>query len=1059
MTAATSRLRRRGIGAGVAALVGLTGLGLAAVPAQAAPGFDPSAASSRLAGVDRYDTAVKAALAGWTSASTVIVANGEVTGIDALAASYLAGVKDAPILLTAKDSVPAQTAAAITSLNPTTVIVLGDTNSVSASTYSALVGTKTGQRIDGPNRFQTAVDVMTEAGVTPPKTVFLARGDLYGANQVAADALAAGPAAFKNKIPVLLTNQNSLPAETLAALNTAGVTKVYVLGNANAISDAVYTQVDGLASVTDIERIQGSDRTATAAAIALEADFGFNKTGAALANGFRIDALAAGPVAGRAGSPILLTEGTVGLGVGTDAYLKANAATLTKAWVFGDANSVPTTITDAARTSAGGSSSVPGVAVSPATPVSLVVPASDDTTDDRTYSVAGLTAGATYRVTLVNANSIRTAADGSVTFLSSADAASPSGFSVDPGSRLATITVVNGSAVSQTPAAYTATAQPVNGNLSFTVDGGGTENIVPVVYLDGGPGKTAAQGGTSTRLETSATAAGTFAPATEPFGLGGQITFLPTEATTGVVSADAAITSVDKTANVVVTAGAVYEYQSNDRFFVNANNDTTADATEEVTADEFEAQLSAGDAIAQGSFYNATPELQSTFLLDDLAPAAPTVGTVTPSATGVNLTLTGLVAGATVTVYGGPDNNNAFDRATDLQRGQTVADQDATTAGFQITASGLTASTAYDLFVTQTVNGEESAVSGRIDTSTTAVAAPASPYSTAASLSSNETTSDNVLDADENLVFNFNSAITVAAGDTIRLIETDGDEATLTNGANATFTVSGAQSTVLTVDITGAPVAEVVRGNGVINTDAAVVAVVESTVGNAVGDWNVARSTDRTVVGTTLPTVLTTAAVNANASTEVVALGSGAGQADGDIVTVYNAAGVAIGTGTEDATGGLTITTTGFNPGDTLYITYRDASAEFVPSATLSYAVAPFITAGAITAGGTAGFGNNVGDQLTLTFSSAPTLAAGITGAGAVSEAEIEAITGPNTFTGDTGAFTAAVNGNTIVFTTATAAGTGALAAATALPGTANSTVTDVDGSGQVAAITPPAAS
>ena len=52
MTAATSRLRRRGIGAGVAALVGLTGLGFAAVPAQADANFAltrPADSSNRYA--------------------------------------------------------------------------------------------------------------------------------------------------------------------------------------------------------------------------------------------------------------------------------------------------------------------------------------------------------------------------------------------------------------------------------------------------------------------------------------------------------------------------------------------------------------------------------------------------------------------------------------------------------------------------------------------------------------------------------------------------------------------------------------------------------------------------------------------------------------------------------------------------------------------------------------------------------------------------------------------------------------------------------------------------
>ncbi|WP_432543938.1 beta strand repeat-containing protein [Kineococcus sp. SYSU DK002] len=893
MTAATSRLRRRGIGAGVAALVGLTGLGLAAVPAQAATGFDPSAASSRLAGVDRYDTAAKAALAGWTSASTVIVANGEVTGIDALAASYLAGVKDAPILLTQKDSVPSQTAAAITSLNPTTVIVLGDENAVSASTYSSLVGTKTGQRIDGENRFATAVAVVEEAGVAAPKTVFLARGDQYGAGQVAADALAAGPAAFKNKIPVLLTNQNSLPADTLEALTSAGVTKVYVLGNANAVSDAVYTQVDGISTVTDIERIQGSDRTATAAAIANEADFGFNRTGAALANGFRIDALAAGPVAGRAGSPILLTEGTVGLGVGTDAYLKANAGTLTKAWVFGDANSVTPTIADAAKVAANGGSApaLQNIAVAPTVAAAFVVADESSTdaavrdADNRTYTVSGLTAGTTYRITLVNADSIRTAADGSVTFLSNADVASASGFSVDPGADIADITSVNNatpaySGTGEPGLNRSTTVQPVNGSITFTVDGTAPGSVVPVVYINGGTGQAASNGGPSTRLETSATVAGAYAAATENYGLGGAAAYSATRGANGLIGADvtspstittaANVLSVDKTANtftadVDTTAGGGAATVAARSFAFDAN-DTFSVGGVSVGLDAFKAALSSGDTV-QGS-YATDPGGVSVFALTDSNPAAPT--TVASVRGGTNATSNDITV--TVTPAAGDYDSVVIQRAS--VTGGTAGASDGTVGTFATIASPTTDA---DLVATgfQYVDNDVPAGTYRYRaavvndgdqgdyTSATNVVSVAPSTDTTGPLAldtrvgANGAGSALTLNQGATFTVAFNEVVAApATGATLRLTDADGtvvDHVVGTNLSavrnNAAVTIGGTSypvNTVVTFTATAAGTV-ITPGTGAGLSLPATIAA-QSGVADANGNaWNIAGSADATI--------------------------------------------------------------------------------------------------------------------------------------------------------------------------------------------------------------------
>ena len=80
-------------------------------PANAVEGF----ALERLAGADRYATAAAIADEAFPNgATTAIIARGDVFA-DALAANYLAGVVDAPILLTDTNRLPEATSDALAS--------------------------------------------------------------------------------------------------------------------------------------------------------------------------------------------------------------------------------------------------------------------------------------------------------------------------------------------------------------------------------------------------------------------------------------------------------------------------------------------------------------------------------------------------------------------------------------------------------------------------------------------------------------------------------------------------------------------------------------------------------------------------------------------------------------------------------------------------------------------------------------------------------------------------------------------------------------------------------
>ncbi|WP_380171512.1 cell wall-binding repeat-containing protein [Kineococcus sp. DHX-1] len=327
--------------AGVALLVGLG----SALPAQAATGFK---FDDRISGSDRFATAVAASkllepVDG--SATDVVVVNGYAT-VDGLTASYLAGLKSAPILYTDTNAVPAVTAAEINRLGAKDVWIVGGTNRVSQAQEDAWKAAgKTVHRLAGADRYATAA-LVAEADDSgdAPEQVFIASGTST------ADALAAGPVAWARNYPILLTEAGSLPTATKDALTELGTTNRVVLGSSTSVSDAVYSQAGGT------ERIAGANRQETASKIADDAiaNENFDSQSVALVGGTdatAADALAAAPVAGSQGVPLLFTDFNGSLGTSTSAYLsakKANYTTSGTGWIFGGLPSVPQATADAA---------------------------------------------------------------------------------------------------------------------------------------------------------------------------------------------------------------------------------------------------------------------------------------------------------------------------------------------------------------------------------------------------------------------------------------------------------------------------------------------------------------------------------------------------------------------------------------------------------------------------------------------------------------------------------------------------------------------------------------
>ena len=252
---------------------------------------------TRLAGSHRYETAFLTAdqmkiNLGIEKFDAVVVASG-VNFADALSGSYLAAVKNAPILLacnvdwindTVKDYIR-------NNLNPGgTVYILGGAGAVPAAFETGLDGF-TVKRLAGGNRFETNLMVLEEAGIGD-KPVLVCTGLSF------ADSLSASA----TELPILLVwkELTTEQKELLAGLNG---NDLYVIGGESAVSTRLEEQI---AAYGITERVQGNNRFETSIAIAEH--FFYKPESVVLAYAWNFpDGLCGGALAVTMKAPLILT--------------------------------------------------------------------------------------------------------------------------------------------------------------------------------------------------------------------------------------------------------------------------------------------------------------------------------------------------------------------------------------------------------------------------------------------------------------------------------------------------------------------------------------------------------------------------------------------------------------------------------------------------------------------------------------------------------------------------------------------------------------------------------
>jgi putative cell wall-binding protein len=188
---------------------------------------------------------------------------------DNLASSLIQGQEDAPLLLTGNEALDDRVAAELERLGVETVHILGGDAALDETVENELEAAGyTVHRDAGVTRIETAIDIArTHAPNATEGLLVRAFGGPSGdETQAWADALAGGAWAADANMPVFLTQTNELNDNLRAYLEDSDITSLTILGGTAAISEAVRAELEAMG--IDVERVAGSNRFATAIAIA-----------------------------------------------------------------------------------------------------------------------------------------------------------------------------------------------------------------------------------------------------------------------------------------------------------------------------------------------------------------------------------------------------------------------------------------------------------------------------------------------------------------------------------------------------------------------------------------------------------------------------------------------------------------------------------------------------------------------------------------------------------------------------------------------------------------------
>lgn len=265
----------------------------------------------RISGDNRFKTAVELSKKHYPESAKAVFITAGHAYTDALVMSPLTNKYDGPVLLSEKDNLSDDVLAEIKRLNPEKIFIIGGENTIGQRVID-LIAEETSinaERINGLNRYDTSLKI---ADVINKDNKFSEVFIVNGYKEI--DAISISGIAVQKNIPVILTDGKSLDSDIKSALVNYGVTNAVLIGGENTLQNSLETDIKSLD--ISIERIGGKDRFETS--LLINKKYINTSRNPFIANGINaVDALTAGPLAGKNKSPmILIMKDNIPEGVG-----------------------------------------------------------------------------------------------------------------------------------------------------------------------------------------------------------------------------------------------------------------------------------------------------------------------------------------------------------------------------------------------------------------------------------------------------------------------------------------------------------------------------------------------------------------------------------------------------------------------------------------------------------------------------------------------------------------------------------------------------------------------
>ena len=257
----------------------------------------------KIVGKNRYETAIEVSKKGWPNGATNAVLVNDTSIVDALSATPFAKAKDAPILLTKKDTLNEETKQQLKTLGVKNVYIIGGEGVVSKEVEEQLKSENINtDRIQGLNREATSIEIAKRLDeINPVKEVSVVNG-----YKGLADAVSIASISANENMPIILSGMDKISTEATEFIDNNKINKSYIVGGDSVVSSDLEKKLPNATRISGKNRKETNANVISTFFTAKEIDNLYIAKDGMQSENQLIDALSVGSLAAKTNSPVMI---------------------------------------------------------------------------------------------------------------------------------------------------------------------------------------------------------------------------------------------------------------------------------------------------------------------------------------------------------------------------------------------------------------------------------------------------------------------------------------------------------------------------------------------------------------------------------------------------------------------------------------------------------------------------------------------------------------------------------------------------------------------------------